>query len=40
MLFRSKGTIDEDVMRALKRKDKTQTALIDAVKANLKEAVI
>jgi hypothetical protein len=27
-------------MRALKRKDKTQTALIDAVKANLKEAVI
>jgi SNF2 family DNA or RNA helicase len=36
----TKGTIDEDVMRALKRKDKTQTALIDAVKANLKEAVI
>ncbi len=29
----AKGTIDEDVMRALKRKDKTQTALIDAVKA-------
>ena len=36
----AKGTIDEDVMRALKRKDKVQTALIDAVKANLKEAVI
>ena len=36
----TKGPIDEDVMRALKRKDKTQTALIDAVKANLKEAVI
>lgn len=34
-----KGTIDEDVMRALERKDKTQTALINAVKANLKEAV-
>ena len=29
------GTIDENVMRALGRKDKTQTALIDAVKANL-----
>jgi len=36
----TKGTIDEDVMRALERKDKTQTALINAVKANLKEAVI
>ena len=36
----AKGTIDVDVMRALNRKDKTQTALIDAVKANLKEAVI
>ncbi len=31
----TKGTIDEDVMRALKRKDKTQTALIDAVKARI-----
>ncbi|MCW6664278.1 DEAD/DEAH box helicase [Aerococcaceae bacterium NML191219] len=31
----AKGTIDEDVMKALKRKDKTQTALIEAVKANL-----
>jgi len=36
----AKGTIDVDVIRALKRKDKVQTALIDAVKANLKEAVI
>lgn len=35
----TKGTIDDDVMLALKRKDKTQTALIDAVKANLKEVV-
>ena len=31
----AKGTIDEDVMKALKRKEKTQSALIDAVKANL-----
>lgn len=30
------NTIDEDIMRALKRKDTTQAALIDAVKANLK----
>ena len=29
----AKGTIDEQVMAALARKDKTQTALIDAVKA-------
>ena len=29
------GTIDEDVMKALSRKERTQTALIDAVKANL-----
>ncbi|GLI52224.1 DEAD/DEAH box helicase [Tepidanaerobacter syntrophicus] len=36
----AKDTIDEQVMKALKRKDKTQTDLIDAVKANLKEAVI
>jgi SNF2 family DNA or RNA helicase len=36
----AKDTIDEQVMKTLKRKDKTQTALIDAVKANLKEAVI
>ena len=32
----TKGTIDEDVMQALKRKEKTQSALIDAVKARLK----
>ncbi len=31
----TKGTIDEDVMKALERKDKTQAALIEAVKANL-----
>ncbi len=31
----TEGTIDEDVMKALERKDKTQTALIKAVKANL-----
>ncbi len=29
------GTIDEQVIKALKRKDKTQSALIDAVKVNL-----
>ena len=32
----TKGTIDEDVMLALKRKEKTQSAIIDAVKARLK----
>jgi len=32
----AKGTIDERVMKALFEKDRTQTALIDAVKANLK----
>ena len=31
----TEGTIDEDVMKALERKDKAQTALIEAVKANL-----
>lgn len=31
----AKNTIDERVMKALRDKDKTQTALIDAVKANL-----
>ncbi|AEE97960.1 DEAD/DEAH box helicase [Mahella australiensis] len=36
----AKDTIDEQVMKTLKRKDKTQAALIDAVKANLKEALI
>ena len=32
----TEGTIDEDIMRALIRKDKTQSALINAVKANIK----
>lgn len=32
----TKGTIDEDVMKALKRKEKVQSDLIDAVKAKLK----
>ena len=31
----TKGTIDEQIMTALRRKDKTQSALIDAVKAQL-----
>ena len=31
------GTIDEQILRALKNKDKTQTALIEAVKANLRQ---
>jgi len=31
----AKDTIDEDVMAALRQRDKTQTALIEAVKANL-----
>lgn len=31
----AKDTIDEQVMKALKRKDKTQSALIDAVRVNL-----
>jgi len=36
----AKGTIDEQVMKALRQKNKTQTALIEAVRANLnKEAV-
>ncbi|OOP68699.1 DEAD/DEAH box helicase [Heyndrickxia oleronia] len=34
----TKCTIDEDVMGALKRKEKTQTDLINAVKANLGKA--
>ena len=33
----AKDTIDEDVMKALKLKEKTQTNLIDAVRANLEE---
>jgi SNF2 family DNA or RNA helicase len=32
----TEGTIDEQVMKALLLKDKSQTALIDAVKANLR----
>ena len=32
----TKGTIDERIMKALSRKEQTQAALIDAVKANLK----
>lgn len=31
----TKGTIDEQIMKALSEKNKTQTALIEAVKANL-----
>ena len=31
----TRGTIDEQIMNVLKRKDKTQTALIDAVKAQM-----
>jgi SNF2 family DNA or RNA helicase len=31
----SKGTIDERILQALYAKDKQQTALIEAVKANL-----
>lgn len=34
----AKGTIDEQVMTALRKKEKTQDALIDAVKANLEVA--
>jgi SNF2 family DNA or RNA helicase len=33
----ARGTIDEQVMKALKNKDKTQAALIEAVKANLRK---
>ena len=33
----TEGTIDEQILRALKSKDKTQTALIEAVKANLRQ---
>ena len=32
----AKDTIDEDVMKALHRKEKTQSDLIDAVKARLR----
>lgn len=33
--FRTEKGIDERIMTALRKKEKTQTALIDAVKANL-----
>lgn len=36
----AKNTIDESVMRALKTKDEMQTALIEAVKANLEKVVV
>ena len=36
----TEGTIDENILAALKRKDKTQLALINAVKANLKGSVV
>jgi len=32
----AKGTIDEKILKALKNKDRTQSALIDAVKAEVK----
>ena len=31
----AKSTIDEDVMKTLRKKEKTQNALINAVRANL-----
>ena len=31
----TKGTIDEKIVKALSKKEMTQTALIDAVKADL-----
>ena len=31
----TKNTIDEDIMKSLKRKDKTQEALMRAVKARI-----
>lgn len=31
----AQGTIDEQIMKALEEKDKTQAALINAVKVNL-----
>ena len=33
----TKGTIDEDVMKAIKRKERTQEALMSAVKARIGE---
>lgn len=35
----TKGTVDERVMQALKAKEKTQTALMDAVKAELEDYI-
>ena len=35
----TRGTIDEQIMDALERKEKTQSALIDAVKETLIEAL-
>lgn len=35
----TKGTIDEDVIKALKKKDKSQEALMDAVKARIDKEV-
>ena len=32
----AEGTLDERILRALKKKDKTQAALIEAVKAEVK----
>ena len=34
----TKGTIDEQIIKALEEKDKTQSRLIDAVKANLRKS--
>ena len=34
----TKGTVDERILKALERKESTQAALIDAVKAEIKEA--
>ena len=36
----TQGTIDERIMSALQKKEKTQIALIDAVKANLEVSEI
>ena len=34
----AKGTVDESILKALRAKDMTQAALIEAVKAQIKEA--
>ena len=36
----TEGTIDERILSALNKKDRTQSALIDAVKADLKEEIL